>query len=162
MRAVLSKLAADHIVEQVTNRGVFVAQPSIDEAREVFRARRLIEGNLIRRASENPTPALRKALNAHVRHEQASCNFENTGVVIKRCGKYHQVLADQSRFVCEAIGRVSIGRFQQKTRRMDCTAGNNDGACSNVVLLTAFFSIDNARYSVVRSSLDPQNLGLRT
>ena len=114
MRAVLSKLAADHIVEQVANRGVFVARPSIDDAREVFRARRLVEGHLIRRAAENPTPALRTALNDHLHREQAARDANNMSAVIKRCGKYHQVLADQAespimaRFLRELIARSSL------------------------------------------------------
>lgn len=114
MRAVLSRLTADHIVEQVANRGVFVSRPSAKEAREVFRARRLVEGHLIRRAAENPTPELQKALGNHLCQEKAARDSGITSAVIKRCGNYHQVLADQAdspivaRFVRELIARSAL------------------------------------------------------
>lgn len=114
MRAVLSRLSADHIVEQVANRGVFVSRPSAKDAREVFRARRLVEGHLIRRAAENPTPELQKALGNHLCQEIAARDSGIASAVIKRCGNYHQVLADQAdspimaRFVHELISRSAL------------------------------------------------------
>lgn len=114
MRAVLSRLTSDYIVEQVANRGVFVCRPSANEAREVFRARRLVEGHLIRRAAENPTAQLQQALGNHLCKEREARDSGNTSVVIKRCGHYHQVLADQAdspivaRFVRELIARSAL------------------------------------------------------
>ena len=114
MRAVLSRLTTDHIVEQVANRGVFVSRPSIKEAREVFRTRRLVEGHLTRRAADNPTPELKMALGSHLCQERLARDAGNTSAVIKRCGHFHQVLADQAdspilaRFVRELIARSSL------------------------------------------------------
>ena len=114
MRAVLSRLTTDHIVEQVANRGVFVSRPSIKEAREVFRTRRLVEGHLTRRAADNPTPELKTALGSHLCQERMARDAGNTSAVIKRCGHFHQVLADQAdspilaRFVRELIARSSL------------------------------------------------------
>lgn len=114
IRTILSRLAADHIVELVANRGAFVSRPTIEEAREVFRARRLIEGHLVRRAAENPTDAVRAALEHHLGHEQAARDVGDQTAVIKRCGSFHQVLADQAaspiigRFMRELIARSSL------------------------------------------------------
>jgi DNA-binding GntR family transcriptional regulator len=114
VRAILSRLAADHIVELVANRGAFVSQPSVDEAREVFRARRLIEEHLVRRAAENPTAALRSALEHHLGHEKAARDAGDQGAVIRRCSRFHQVLADQAdspimaRFLRELIARSAL------------------------------------------------------
>ncbi len=114
MRAVLSRLAADHVVDLVTNRGAFVARPSVEEAREVFRARRVVEGHLIRRAAELKSPAMKQALTKHLCHEDAARRTGDAGAVIKRCGKYHQVLAEQAdspimaHFVRELIARSSL------------------------------------------------------
>lgn len=36
VRAVRARLAADHVVDLVTNRGAFISMPTIEEAREVF------------------------------------------------------------------------------------------------------------------------------
>lgn len=114
LRAILSRLSADHIVELVANRGAFVSRPTIDEAREVFRARRLIEGHLVRRAAENPTEAVRAALVHHLGHERAAREAGDQSVVIRRCGRFHQVLGEQAdspimaRFLRELIARSSL------------------------------------------------------
>ena len=114
MRAVLSRLAADHVVTLVANRGAFVAQPSVEEAREVFRARRVIECHLAARAAETASDTIREAMHAHLQHENIARAAGDVVQVIKRCGKYHQVLADQAdspimaHFVRELIARSSL------------------------------------------------------
>jgi DNA-binding GntR family transcriptional regulator len=114
LRAILSRLSADHVVELVANRGAFVSKPTIEEAREVFRARRLIEGHLVRRAAENPTEKIRAALLQHLDHERAAREAGDQSAVIRRCGKFHQVLGEQAespitaRFLRELIARSSL------------------------------------------------------
>jgi DNA-binding GntR family transcriptional regulator len=114
LRAILSRLSADHIVELVANRGAFVSKPTIEEAREVFRARRLIEGHLVRRAAENPTEKVRTALMRHLGHEHAAREAGDQSIVIRRCGKFHQVLGEQAespimaRFLRELIARSAL------------------------------------------------------
>ena len=113
-RAILSRLAADHVVELVANRGAFVCTPTIEEAREVFRARKLIEGHLIRRVATHPDQQVRKILENHLQGERTARSSGDQSVVIKRCGKFHQVLADQAdspimaRFLRELIARSSL------------------------------------------------------
>jgi DNA-binding GntR family transcriptional regulator len=114
IRAVLARLASDHVIELVANRGAFVCNPSAEEAREVFRARRLIEGHLVRLAAESRDEKLRRALEQHIREEQEAHDSGAQGVVIKRCGNFHQVLADQAgspilaRFLHELIARSAL------------------------------------------------------
>jgi DNA-binding GntR family transcriptional regulator len=114
LRKVLSRLAADHVVELLVNRGAFVARPSVAEAREVFRARRLIEGDLTRRAAERRDSGMQLALEEHMHCEHEAREAGDTSRVIRRCGRYHQVLADQAdspimaHFVRELIARSSL------------------------------------------------------
>lgn len=114
IRTILSRLASDHVIELIANRGAFVARPSVAEAREVFRARRLIEGHLIRRAAEHRDQGMRDALATHLHDEQAARDAGDISRVIRRCGRYHQVLADHAdspimaRFVRELIARSSL------------------------------------------------------
>ena len=114
IRSILARLAANHVVELVANRGAFVSRPTVEEAREVFRARRLIEGHLIRRAAENPTEALRAALEHHLAHEKAARDAGDQGAVIRRCSKFHLLLAEQAgspivaRFLRELAARSSL------------------------------------------------------
>ena len=114
IRTALSRLASDHVVELQPNRGAFVARPSVEEAREVFRARRLIEGHLIRRAAELHDATMQNALSEHLDCEAEARIAGDAARVIRRCGRYHQVLADQAespimaRFVRELIARSSL------------------------------------------------------
>ena len=114
IRVILSKLAADQVVELVTNRGAFVSRPTVKEAREVFRARRLIEGHLVRRATEKPDEKFSRVLYDHLRQEKTARETSDQATLIKRCHDYHQVLADHAespimaRFLRELIARSSL------------------------------------------------------
>ena len=56
VRAALQGLSHRHLVELKRNRGAFVAQPTVREAREVFEARALLEPRTARSACERMTP----------------------------------------------------------------------------------------------------------
>ena len=140
MRTVLSRLAADHVVELVANRGAFVARPTVEEAREVFRARRLLEGDLIRRAAERRDPAMRVALEDHMVCEREARDAGDVSRVIRRCGRYHQVLADQAespimaRFVRELIARSSLIIAVYETKAPDSCEIDEHRELSDLVL----------------------------
>jgi DNA-binding GntR family transcriptional regulator len=114
IRAVLSRLSADCVIELLTNRGAFVCRPTSKEAREVFRARRLIECHLVRRAAESPNDKIRSVLHDHLVHEKAAREAGDQSMVIKRCGNFHQLLADNlqspimARFLHELIARSAL------------------------------------------------------
>lgn len=48
VRKALTRLAADHIIRRRPNQMAVVSRPSVDETREIFEARRLIEGEVVR------------------------------------------------------------------------------------------------------------------
>ena len=52
IRATFLQLAHDKLINLVPNRGAFVAEPTIDEAIEVFSARRMIEDGVARKVAE--------------------------------------------------------------------------------------------------------------
>lgn len=54
VRNVLSRLAANNIIELKLNFGAFVRRPSPEEARNVYQARRFLEAGLIQSIAENP------------------------------------------------------------------------------------------------------------
>src|SRR5260221_3179694 len=49
IRQALARLAHDGIITVIPNRGGFVSSPTVEEARAVFEARRLIEPHLVER-----------------------------------------------------------------------------------------------------------------
>src|SRR5215475_2077794 len=55
VRQALNQLSRDRLVTLEPARGAFVAMPSIDEARQVFQVRRLIEGGMVRQLAAQIT-----------------------------------------------------------------------------------------------------------
>ncbi|MCL4799363.1 MAG: GntR family transcriptional regulator, partial [Burkholderiales bacterium] len=71
IRQVLLRLAAEKVVTQIANRGAFVAQPTVQEAREVFDARRAVEAELVARVAAQATDAQVRRLREHLARERA-------------------------------------------------------------------------------------------
>lgn len=72
VRQALFRLSQLKLVRLEPARGAFVAEPSIEEAREVFAVRRMVEGQMIRQLIAQLKPADLKRLKAHVKEERAA------------------------------------------------------------------------------------------
>ena len=72
VRQALFQLAQKHLVRMEPARGAFVAAPTVEEARQVFQVRRLLEAEMVREFLRNSTPARLKALREHVAQEKAA------------------------------------------------------------------------------------------
>ena len=72
VRQALNQLSRDRLVTLEPARGAFVATPSVDEARQVFELRQMIEAALIKRLVRTITDAQIAQLRAHLRAEQAA------------------------------------------------------------------------------------------
>lgn len=106
VRQALERLAHDSIVTVRPNRGAFISSPTVEEAREVFAARRLIEPDLVRQAIRRATPADIRRLHAHVQSEHAAAAANDKRAVIRLTGEFHQLIAD-----------IAGNRFLSKTLR---------------------------------------------
>ncbi|MFP8834814.1 GntR family transcriptional regulator [Hydrogenophaga sp. XSHU_21] len=93
VREALVRLAARGIVTVSSRRGWYVVQPSHDEAREAFEARRVIETGLIRRSGRIDKAAL-KRLRQHLREEQAALKGPDVGQRSYLLGDFHVCLAE--------------------------------------------------------------------
>ncbi|WPH12485.1 GntR family transcriptional regulator [Variovorax paradoxus] len=96
VREALTRLAARGIVTVSARRGWFVIEPSQDEAREAFEARRVIELGLIR--STGSTGKIDKAalrqLKAHLQREKAALKESDVGNRSFLLGDFHVCLAE--------------------------------------------------------------------
>jgi len=72
VRQALFQLVQKHLVKMEPARGAFVAVPTVEEARQVFRVRRLLEAEMVREFLRAMTPAKLKALRDHVAQEKAA------------------------------------------------------------------------------------------
>jgi len=93
VREALMRLAARGIVTVSARRGWYVVEPSQDEAREAFEARRVIELGLIRSVKAVDKPAIRQ-LKAHVSRERAAVKGDDVGTRSFLLGDFHVCLAE--------------------------------------------------------------------
>lgn len=114
VRAALQQLAHDQIVQIERNRGAFVAQPSLREAREVFEARALLEPRTARSAAERATPDDIAALERHIEDEHAAIDAADMGRALRLSGLFHieiSRIAHQdtiARFIETLVARSSL------------------------------------------------------
>lgn len=114
VRAALLALSHRHLVELKRNRGAFVAQPSIREAREVFEARALLEPRTAHSAATRMTDADLALLRANIRNEHAALDAGENGRALFLSGQFHVEIAriaDQTTietFISQLISRSSL------------------------------------------------------
>ena len=93
VREALMRLAARGIVTVSSRRGWYVIEPSQDEAREAFEARRVIEMGLIRCTTEVNKSAVKK-LKSHLSREKAAVKGNDIGLRSFLLGDFHVCLAE--------------------------------------------------------------------
>ena len=93
VREALTRLAARGIVTVSARRGWYVIEPSQDEAREAFEARRVIELGLIRSTGRIDKAALRQ-LKAHLQREKEALKQNDVGNRSFLLGDFHVCLAE--------------------------------------------------------------------
>lgn len=93
VREALMRLAARGIVTVSARRGWYVIEPSEDEAREAFEARRVIETGLIRSMKSVDKTAIRN-LKHHLALEQAAVQGNDVGKRSYLLGDFHVCLAE--------------------------------------------------------------------
>lgn len=114
VRAALQRLSHDRLVELRRNRGAFVAQPSVREAREVFEARALLEPRTARSAAERIGPDDLALLQHHIDEEHTALRDGALGRAIFLSGQFHLEIAriaDQAtiaEFIGQLIARSSL------------------------------------------------------
>jgi DNA-binding GntR family transcriptional regulator len=114
IRRVLLNLAHAKLVELRPNRGAYVAQPSVREARHVFEARRAVEAAVVERAVDRMTEEMFEALVAIIREEHHAQERGDKQAAIRLSGDFHLRLAEiagnevLSSFLQELVSRTSL------------------------------------------------------
>ena len=93
VREALTRLAARGIVTVSARRGWYVIEPSQDEAREAFEARRVIELGLLHQLKSVDKAALRQLKN-HLQREKAALAGSDVGARSFLLGDFHVCLAE--------------------------------------------------------------------
>jgi DNA-binding GntR family transcriptional regulator len=94
LRQVLQRLAHEHVVTLMPNRGAIVSKPSIPEAREVFAARRVIESGIASAFVQSAARADIKQVNDHLAREKVAWRENDRRAMLKLSGEFHLVIAE--------------------------------------------------------------------
>jgi DNA-binding GntR family transcriptional regulator len=93
VRQALNQLSRDHLITLEPARGAFVAQPSVEEARQVFEVRKMVEAALVRQLCAVVTTEQVAQLRKHLRTEaDAVARTDVTGRT-RLLADFHVVLA---------------------------------------------------------------------
>ncbi len=91
VRKALHRLVHEGWLTAVPNRGTFVPSLTVDEMREIYDVRSMLEAAIVRRLSEGHTPAAAKA---HIGEERAALRADDRGRLFKLSGEFHVLLAE--------------------------------------------------------------------
>jgi len=113
IREVLARFAYEQIVELVPNKGAFVAKPSIEQARDVFEARRVIEPAIMRRIAPSASEDVLAALKLHIDQEMDARARGDLRAVIRLSGEFHNLCADLA-------GNASLAKSLRELTTLTC------------------------------------------
>ncbi|WP_128001437.1 GntR family transcriptional regulator [Piscinibacter defluvii] len=98
VREALMQLQARGFVEVRTRKGWYVVEPSVEEARDAFAARRAVESGLLRQAGGElegkPLQAVVRRLRQHIQEEQAAIDGADAATRAFLLADFHVCLAE--------------------------------------------------------------------
>jgi DNA-binding GntR family transcriptional regulator len=93
VRQALNQLSRDRLITLEQSRGAFVAQPSVEEARQVFEVRRMIESQMVRQLCAVVTDAQVAQLREHLANEANAVARTDVTCRTRLLADFHVVLA---------------------------------------------------------------------
>ena len=94
VRQALLQLSQHQLVTLEPARGAFVAAPSVDEARQVFAVRRMLECEMARAFAAQATAAQIKRLRSHVAREKEAIAQDDASSRTELLGNFHVLVAE--------------------------------------------------------------------
>lgn len=93
VRKALHRLVHEGWLTTVPNRGTFVPTLTVDEMREIYDVRGMLEAAIVRRLAARPEAASRR-LKAHVAAEKTAERRNDRGRLFELSGEFHILLAE--------------------------------------------------------------------
>jgi len=94
VRQALFQLSQNRLIRLEPARGAFVATPSVDEAKQVFAVRRMLEAEMTRAFVRQVTPSKIKALREHVAQEKQAVASQDVSGRTELLGDFHVRMAE--------------------------------------------------------------------
>ncbi|MEH6772516.1 MAG: GntR family transcriptional regulator [Cereibacter changlensis] len=96
VRQVLAMLEREGLVTIEVNKGAFVAEPSVEDARDIFHIRRTVEQRVLERLVGRLDKKKIDAIRRHVDQERVANAANDQRQIIRLSGGFHQMLAEMS------------------------------------------------------------------
>lgn len=147
VRKVLTRLAYNKLVALRPNHGATVANPSVDESRDLFAARRAVEAAIAENVARSIVPTELKSLRAIVASEQEAYRRGEMRKGLKLSLKFHQMLAAiagngvLAEFLDQMIARTPLVVLAYKSRGEETTCSIDE----HTVIIDAIASGNPAR-----------------
>jgi DNA-binding GntR family transcriptional regulator len=93
VRQALNQLSRNRLVTLTPARGAYVAEPSVEEARQVFEVRQMLETQMLASLCKRITPAQIKQLRAHLKLERAAVARTDVSGRTRLLADFHVLLA---------------------------------------------------------------------
>ena len=94
VRQALFQLSQNRLIRLEPARGAFVAAPSVEEARQVFAVRRMLEAEMTRNFMQGVTPEKIASLQAHIAQERQAVEQEDVPGRTELLGDFHVRMAE--------------------------------------------------------------------
>ncbi|WP_413989146.1 GntR family transcriptional regulator [Labrys okinawensis] len=132
VRGALGVMESDHLLERKRNRGTFVAEPTIEQARSLFEARRLIERCILELVEARATPEKLDALDRLTHEEDRIHQHGDEKSKSVLSGRFHIELAEiagnavLTEVLAKVIARLSlVMALYEEDHQDDCGADHH-------------------------------------
>lgn len=93
VRQALNQLSRDRLVRLEPARGAFVAEPGVEEARQVFEVRQMLETAMLGDLCDRITPAQLRQLRSHLKQEREAVSRTDVPGRTRLLADFHVLLA---------------------------------------------------------------------
>jgi DNA-binding GntR family transcriptional regulator len=94
VRKALHRLVHEGWLTSVPNRGTVVPSLTVDEMREIYDVRSMLEAAIVRRLSGGHSAAAAKRLKTHIAEEKKAVRNDDRGRLFELSGEFHILLAE--------------------------------------------------------------------
>ena len=96
VRQVLAILEREGLVSSEVNKGAFVAEPSVEDARDIFHVRCTVEQRVLERLIDRLNEQNLNEISQHIERERAANAENDQRAIIKLSGGFHLLLAEMA------------------------------------------------------------------
>ncbi len=137
IRQVLQRLAHEQVVTLMPNRGAIVSEPTVQEARDIFEARCVLEAGIVARFIQQATRADLRRIREHLAREKLAWRDNDRRAMLKLSGDFHLIIAEiagnatLTRLLRELVSRSSlIIAVYQQPGASSCPPDEHQALCT--------------------------------